>query len=156
MGCESIRSCLKSFVPAPVWPPLLWNGMFDGCFVSVGLLDSLSSHNIEGLKHHSELILHRQTWGSTVHWSLETHILTQPWAIFLLCPQFISILSQPIPSPGGTPSPHSQLPLPISKMSVLSHGLFSFFELDVLCLFLSRVRGEWHTVCNFPRDAWYI
>lgn len=35
-------------------------------------------------------------------------------------------------------------------MSVLPHGLFLFFELDLLCLNLSRVRGESHTIAIFP------
>lgn len=38
---------------------------------------------MEGLKHHSQPTLYIQNWGSKVHWSLETHILTKPWGMSL-------------------------------------------------------------------------
>lgn len=59
---------------------------------------------MEGLKHHSQLTLHKQNWGSKAGplESRNSHSHPALKDVSLLCPRFISILSQPIPLPGAT------------------------------------------------------
>lgn len=141
---------LKTFVilqitPAPVWSPLLWNGMVKGCFVFVSLLRFLITLQYGGAP--ASFSAHIAQAESGLQGPLESrysHSHSALGNVSLLCPQFISILSQPIPLPGATASAHFQGGLPTSRMSVLSHDLFLFFELNLLCLNLSRVRGESH------------